>query len=119
MAADSEQRFAQQLKKGVLEMLVLQLLARQPCHGYELIVRLREAGGGLLDLKEGTLYPILYRLEEEGAISSTWSSPEPGARPGKVPRRIYTVTPKGLALLQRETELWHTFTACVDQALGR
>lgn len=119
MAADSEQRFAQQLKKGVLEMLVLQLLARQPCHGYELIVRLREAGGGLLELKEGTLYPILYRLEEEGAIFSAWSSPEPGARPGKVPRRIYTVAPKGLALLQRETELWNTFTACVDQALGR
>lgn len=118
MAADSEQRFAQQLKKGVLEMLVLQLLARQPCHGYELIVRLRDAGGGLLDLKEGTLYPILYRLEEEGAISSAWSSPN-GTKPGKVPRRIYTVTPKGLALLQRETELWNTFTACVDQALGR
>ena len=95
MAADSEQRFVQQLKKGVLEMLVLQLLTHQPCHGYELIVRLRDAGSGLLDLKEGTLYPILYRLEEEGAISSAWSSPEPGIRPGKVPRRIYTVTHGG------------------------
>ena len=119
MAADSEQRFVQQLKKGVLEMLVLQLLTRQPCHGYELIVRLRDAGSGLLDLKEGTLYPILYRLEEEGAISSAWSSPEPGIRPGKVPRRIYTVTPRGTALLEQETELWHTFTACVDQALEK
>lgn len=119
MAADSEQRFVQQLKKGVLEMLVLQLLTRQPCHGYELIVRLRDAGSGLLDLKEGTLYPILYRLEEEGAISSAWSSPEPGIRPGKVPRRIYTVAPRGTALLEQETELWHTFTACVDQALER
>ena len=48
MAVDSEQRFAQQLKKGVLEMLVLQLLADQPGHGYELIVRLRKAGGGNL-----------------------------------------------------------------------
>ena len=55
MAADSGQRFVQQLKKGVLEMLVLQLLTHQPCHGYELIVRLRDAGSGLLDLKGGTL----------------------------------------------------------------
>ena len=117
MAGDSEQRFAQQLKKGVLAMLVLRLLADHPCHGYELIVRLREAGGGLLDLKEGTLYPILYRLEEEGCIASAWSSPD-GTKPGKVPRRIYTVTGHGQALLARETELWHTFTHCVEQIIG-
>ena len=83
MAATSEQRFAQQLKKGVLEMLVLQLLSLKPSHGYELIVRLREKGGGLLDLKEGTLYPILYRLEEEGCITSEWNSPNGTVSRGK------------------------------------
>lgn len=119
MAADNGQRFARQLKKGVLEMLVLRLLADSPGHGYALIVRLREASGGLLDLKEGTLYPILYRLEEEGCIASAWSSPEPGARPGKVPRRIYTVTENGLALLEQEARLWHSFAGCVEQIIGR
>lgn len=119
MTADSEQRFAQQLKKGALELLVLRLLADRPSHGYELIVRLREAGGELLDLKEGTLYPILYRLEGDGCITSAWSSPDPGAHPGKVPRRIYTVTEQGQAVLARETRLWQTFTACVEQILGR
>lgn len=118
MAVDSEQRFAQQLKKGVLEMLVLQLLADKPGHGYELIVRLRKAGGGLLDLKEGTLYPIMYRLEQEGCISSVWNTPD-GGSPGKVPRRIYTATEKGLQLLQQEAEVWHQFVRCVDQQLGR
>ena len=57
-----QQRFAQQLRKGALEMLVLQRLARAPAHGYAIIQQLRTASGGLLDLKEGTLYPILYRL---------------------------------------------------------
>ena len=50
MAAGSEQRFVQQLKRGVLEMLVLQLLADRPGHGYELIVRLRESGGHIIEL---------------------------------------------------------------------
>lgn len=119
MTAHNEQRFAQQIKKGVLEMLVLQLLSIRPCHGYELIVRLRESGQGWLDLKEGTLYPILYRLEEEGHITSAWNSPESGVHGGKVPRRIYTVTEQGQALLARERDLWQAFTICVEQIIGR
>lgn len=117
MAADSEQRFSQQLKKGVLEMLVLRFLADNPCHGYELIVRLREKGGGLLDLKEGTLYPILYRLEEEGCITSVWNSPDGTLSPGRIPRRVYTVTDAGHILLARQRKTWHRFVDCVEQCL--
>lgn len=119
MAASSEQRFTQQLKRGVLEMLVLRLLADKPGHGYELLVRLRETGGGLLDLKEGTLYPILYRLEEEGCITSSWNSPDGSFSISKVPRRVYTLTETGRAVLVRETETWHRFVDCVEQYFGR
>lgn len=117
MAAGSEQRFAQQLKKGVLEMLVLRFLAEKPSHGYELIVRLREKSGGLLELKEGTLYPILYRLEEEGCITSVWNSPDGKVSVGKIPRRVYTVTEAGLAMLTRQCETWHHFVDCVEQCM--
>lgn len=117
--ATSEQRFAQQLKKGVLEMLVLRLLADKPSHGYELILRLREAGGEMLSLKEGTLYPILYRLEEEGSITSAWNSPDGAALTGKVPRRVYRITESGEAVLARETETWRRFVDCIGQSLGR
>ncbi len=92
MAAGSEHRFVQQLKRGVLEMLVLQLLADRPGHGYELIVRLRESGG-LLDVKEGTLYPILYRLEEEGCITSVWNSPDGPDAPARLPG-AFTPSPR-------------------------
>lgn len=119
MAASSEQRFTQQLKRGVLEMLVLRLLADKPGHGYELLVRLRETGSGLLDLKEGTLYPILYRLEEEGCITSSWNSPDGSFSIGKIPRRVYTLTEGGRTVLARETETWHRFVDCVEQYLGR
>ena len=118
MAAGSEQRFVQQLKRGVLEMLVLQLLADRPGHGYELIVRLRESGG-LLDVKEGTLYPILYRLQEEGCITSAWNSPDQARPQGRVPRRVYSITETGQAVLARETAAWHRFAACVDPYLRR
>ena len=115
MAAGSEQRFTQQLKKGVLEMLVLRFLADKPSHGYELIVRLREKGGGLLDLKEGTLYPILYRLEEEGCITSAWNSPDGAVSLAKIPRRVYTVTDTGRTVLAQQRETWHHFVDCVEQ----
>lgn len=108
-------RFAQQLKKGVLEMLVLHLLADHPSHGYELIQRLRQGSGGMLELKEGTLYPILYRLEDEGCITSAWKNTEPGKqRPA--PRKVYTVTPLGRQqMLARQLETWHAFAACVEE----
>lgn len=112
-------RFAQQLKKGVLEMLVLQLLTEEPGHGYQLIVRLRQAGQGLLDIKEGTLYPILYRLEEEGYISSAWSTPDNRGAAGRMPRRVYTVTSAGQDLLAQEKETWQQFADCVMKSLGR
>lgn len=117
MTIGTEQRFAQQLKKGVLEMLVLRLLADHPSHGYELIVRLREKGGGLLDVKEGTLYPILYRLEEEGCIISAWNSPDGKVSVGKVPRRVYTVTDAGHTVLKQESATWHAFAEHVEQCL--
>lgn len=107
-------RFAQQLKKGVLEMLVLRLLSEHPSYGYELIQRLRKQSGGLLDLKEGTLYPILYRLEDDGCITSAWCNTEPGKqRP--TPRKVYTITPLGQQILSCQMETWRAFTACVDQ----
>ena len=66
-----EERFLQQLKKGVLELLVLQTICRGPTYGYELISQLSSRSGGLFTLREGTLYPILYRLEDDGLIEGT------------------------------------------------
>ena len=114
-----EQRFAQQLRKGVLEMLVLQLLAEQPGHGYGLILQLRQRSSGLLDLKEGTLYPILYRLEDEGCIVSAWAAPEETASRGRTaPRKIYTITPAGRETLAVQQTVWQEFSACVNHICG-
>lgn len=109
-----DERFAQQLKKGVLEMLVLKLICREATYGYELLSRLKNGSGGMFALKEGTLYPILYRLEDEGMIAASWTAGE-----GKVaPKKIYTATEKGREENLRRQIYWKDFTGIVNTMLG-
>ena len=105
-----EDRFMQQLKKGVLEMLVLELVCQGPTYGYELLTRLKNESNGLFTLKEGTLYPILYRLEDDGMICSSWST---GAG-RSAPKKMYSATEAGRAYRLRQRELWKNFTETVN-----
>lgn len=108
-----EERFAQQLKKGVLEMLVLKLICKKPTYGYELLLRLKDQSGGLFTLKEGTLYPILYRLEDEKWIAAKWSQGE-----GRTaPKKIYEATDAGREENLRRQILWREFAQTVDDIL--
>lgn len=105
-----EDRFTQQLKKGVLEMLVLELICSQSTYGYELLSRLKDHSGGRFVLKEGTLYPILYRLEDDGLIAAKWSQGE-----GRVaPKKIYEATQKGREENIRRQQVWREFEATVN-----
>lgn len=108
-----EDRFSQQLKKGVLEMLTLELICQGPTYGYALISRLKERSGGRFSLKEGTLYPILYRMEDEGLIVAQWSQGEGRA----APKKMYASTPAGIQENQRRKQLWLEFTQTVDRFL--
>lgn len=108
-----DDRFLQQLKKGVLEMLVLEAICEGPTYGYALLTGLKENTGGFFVLKEGTLYPILYRLEDEGLIQSCWSAPE-----GRTsPKKIYTATPAGCSAQRERQKIWRDFTAIVNTYL--
>lgn len=108
-----EDRFAQQLKKGVLEMLVLQLICTRPTYGYELLSRLKECSAGRFTLKEGTLYPILYRLEDDGLIAAKWSQ---GA--GRTaPKKIYEATAAGREENICRQGIWREFEETVNAFL--
>lgn len=108
-----EDRFSQQLKKGVLELLVLQLICRGPTYGYELILRLNRRSEGFFSLKEGTLYPILYRLEDSGFIRSVWQQ----ETSRKTPRKVYTATAAGQEENARRLTLWEQFRCAVENTL--
>jgi PadR family transcriptional regulator, regulatory protein PadR len=86
--------------RGRLELLVLAVLKSTPAHGYGVIKELRRRSEGTFDLPEGSVYPTLHRLEREGLLASRWSS-EARRR-----RRVYRLTRKGRAALERERKEW-------------
>ena len=98
-----------QLKKGVIEILILELLSGEKMYGYQLIQELDVRSSGVFRMKEGTLYPVLYRLEDSKYIESFW---EQENERRSVPRKYYRITSEGLAALQgMKTELDTLFTA--------
>ena len=70
------EKYERQMKKGVLDMLVLRLLQSEAKYGYQIIQEMKEKSEETFLLKDGTLYPILYRLEEEKLVESKWSEAE-------------------------------------------
>ena len=98
--------------KGHLDLLLLAVLEGGPAHGYAIIETLRRRSGGTFDLPEGTIYPALHRLEENGLLASEWSDAQ-GRR-----KRIYRLTPDGeQALIRRQSE-WRKFALAIDATLG-
>ena len=91
--------------------MVLSVLSEGPGHGFEVIQRLEQAGCGALKLKEGTLYPVLYRLEKAGLIKGQWE-PEPSGRRGPR-RRIYRLAPGGKRDLATRRDQWQQFVRII------
>src|SRR5690242_4621070 len=98
--------------KGHLDLLLLAILAKGPAHGYAVIESLRSRSEGTFDLPEGTIYPALHRLENQGLLHSSWS--EDSARR----KRIYQLTPKGQQILSKRQEEWKKFSKAVDATVG-
>jgi PadR family transcriptional regulator len=102
--------------RGHLETMILSALERSQAHGLEVLRRLEEAGCGLLRLKEGSLYPALYRLEAAGEIKAVWESEPHGRRGAR--RRIYRLTAKGRAKLNAGRAEWQQFVRILGGILG-
>ena len=107
------EKYNRQLKKGVLDMLVLKLLANSPQYGYQLISQLKELSDGVFVLKDGTLYPILYRLEDDGLVAGKWSE----AKGRQIPRKYYEITEKGKNTLTQIYEIWQSIEAGVEKIM--
>ncbi|MEO8264098.1 MAG: helix-turn-helix transcriptional regulator [Ilumatobacteraceae bacterium] len=101
-----------QLLKGVLSLLLLQLLAERESYGYEVVQRLHQIG--LADVLEGTVYPALSRLEREGRVSARLVSSNAGPA-----RKYYRPTPAGYEALSAGTASWQSLADVVAAVLGR
>ncbi len=101
-----------ELKKGSIQLCLLALLAKEEKYGFQILHELRERSNGFFDLKEGTLYPALRRLEERGFVESHWLEPESG-----MPRKYYRLTDRGRVALQEALAIWDRMTAGAERVL--
>lgn len=105
-------RINKELLKGSTTMIILNLLKDNNMYGYEMIKKLKEKSENVFELKEGTLYPILHSLEENGFIVSYWD--ESTAKK----RKYYAITEKGKKQLKEKKEEWKLFSNEINQLLG-
>src|SRR5690242_17590006 len=103
-----------EMLKGHLDMIVLAALEPGPAHGYAVIEAIRRLSGEALDLPEGTVYPVLHRLENAGYLASRWTTAESGRR-----RRVYALTRRGERALAGHRATWDRFSAAVAGLLRR
>ena len=105
--------FSPELKKGSMELLVLSTLEDEARHGYQIGKLIELRSGGRLEFKVSTLYPVLYRMEHRGWITSTWVE-----KPGERRRCFYRLTDSGRSVLGEQLGQWREFVAAVAMVTG-
>lgn len=98
--------------RGTLPVLILEAIERHADHGYSIAQRIKERSSGVLDFREGTLYPALHKLEQEGVVESY-----EGVEKGR-PRRYYRITKAGRAELAKGRKEWSRMAGAVSSILG-
>ena len=100
------------LLQGTLDLLILRSLASAPNHGYGIAARIHQLSADVLRVEEGSLYPALYRMEEQGLIESEW-----GATENKRKAKFYKLTRRGRAAAQAELDGWLRLSQAVTRVL--
>jgi transcriptional regulator len=97
------------LLQGTLDLLVLKIIAREPLHGWAIAKRIQMLSGEVLSVGQGSLYPALHRLEQQGWIRAEWKDSELGR-----PAKIYSLTREGRKQLERELNSWNRLSSAVQ-----
>ncbi|MFN7972264.1 MAG: PadR family transcriptional regulator [Acidobacteriota bacterium] len=100
--------------RGAATTLILTLLAEEPMHGYQLAQAIRARSEGIFAFSEGTIYPLLYGLEDRGLVRGAWSAGDGGRR-----RKVYQLTPRGKRALDSRRRAWSLFSQGMRLVLGR
>lgn len=102
-----------ELLKGSTAILLLTLLQRSPMYGYQIVQEVKKRSEGTLELKEGSLYPALHKLEAQGLIESYWQERLDGRQ-----RRYYRLTPEGSAAAEERRSQWVAFETAMRRVLA-
>ena len=99
----------QDLVQGTLHLLILKILALEPMHGWAISQRLRQVSRGALQVSDGSLYPALHKLEQDGWIQAEWRTSELGRR-----AKFYQLTRPGRKQLERESANWERLSSAIS-----
>jgi PadR family transcriptional regulator, regulatory protein PadR len=105
---------ATDLVQGTLDLLILRALALEPMHGWAIAKRIQQVSNDVLQVQQGSLYPALHRLEQQGWIEAEWAEAESGRR-----AKFYRLTRAGRAQLERETESWARLSGAINLVLKK
>ena len=100
------------LIQGTLDVLILKSVATEPRHGWAIAKRIQAVSGDVLQIKQGSLYPALHRLEQQGLIRAEWRKNETGRD-----AKFYSLTRAGRAQLEQELSQWERLSAAIQLAL--
>src|ERR1041385_7651372 len=100
------------LVQGTLDLLILKMLALEPLHGWAISLRLKAASGDVLQVSEGSLYPALHKLEQQGWIKAEWKQTENNRR-----AKFYELTRLGKKELESEVANWQRLSAAITQVI--
>src|SRR5437868_15437258 len=98
--------------QGTLDLLIMKILALEPMHGWAVSQRLRQVSGEVLQVSDGSLYPALHKLEQEGMIAAEWKPSENNRR-----AKLYSLTRLGRRRLEKATGNWSRPSTAIAQAL--
>jgi transcriptional regulator len=101
-----------ELLQGTLDMLILKSLQHEPMHGFGISIRIRQMSAEVLQVEQGSLYPALYRLEDQGWIKSEW-----GVSDNNRKAKFYSLTASGKKQLNAETANWDRVSAAINLIL--
>src|SRR4051794_37739274 len=100
------------LVQGTLDLLLLKILALEPMNGWAVSLRLKQISGDVLQVSDGSLYPALHKLEQEGWITAEWKPSENNRR-----AKFYSLTRSGKKQLERETDNWTRLSDAITQVV--
>jgi len=100
------------LLQGTLDLLILKMLALEPLHGWAISQRLKQVSGDVLQVSDGSLYPALHKLEQQGWITAEWKTSELGRR-----AKFYSLTRIGRRYLEKEMADWERLSAAVSHVV--
>jgi PadR family transcriptional regulator PadR len=100
------------LVQGTLDLLLLKILALEPLHGWAVSQRLKQVSGNILQVSDGSLYPALHKLEQEGWIAAEWKTSELGRR-----AKFYSLTRVGRKQLEKQSADWERLSDAINQVI--